>query len=94
MIKIIVIKNCTYVKYNFRFERDKRELPVLWHQAFLIFVQRYKSNISSEQKEDLLELLKKQSHHSITPEIRRELQHAQCRDVIIDEPMSEPTSFK
>jgi essential nuclear protein 1 len=52
-------------------------------------VQRYKSNISCEQKEDLLELLKKQSHHSITPEIRRELQHARCRDEPMDEPMSE-----
>ncbi|EFN89984.1 bystin [Harpegnathos saltator] len=64
-----------------RFERDTRELPVLWHQAFLTFVQRYKSDISSEQKEALLNLLKKQSHHSITSEIRRELQHAKCRDI-------------
>ncbi|XP_020296825.1 bystin [Pseudomyrmex gracilis] len=64
-----------------RFERDKRELPVLWHQALLTFVQRYKSDISSEQKDALLELLKKQSHHTITPEIRRELQHAKCRDI-------------
>lgn len=73
-----------------RFERDKRELPVLWHQAFLTFVQRYKSDISSEQKEALLNLLKKQSHHTITPEIRRELQNAKCRDVEITEPTTEP----
>ncbi|KAL0115605.1 hypothetical protein PUN28_010842 [Cardiocondyla obscurior] len=72
-----------------RFERDPRELPVLWHQALLTFVQRYKSDISSEQKEALLGLLKKQSHHSITPEIRRELQHAKCRDVEITEPKPE-----
>lgn len=73
-----------------RFERDKRELPVLWHQAFLTFVQRYKSDISSEQKEALLNLLKKQSHHTITPEIRRELQNAKCRDVEMTEPTTEP----
>ncbi|CAD6216471.1 GSCOCG00004634001-RA-CDS [Cotesia congregata] len=70
-----------------RFERDTRELPVLWHQALLTFAQRYKSDISSEQKEALLELLKRQYHHTLTPEIRRELQHAKCRDVEGIEPM-------
>ncbi|XP_044267091.1 bystin [Tribolium madens] len=69
-----------------RFERDSRELPVLWHQAFLTFVQRYKADISSEQRDRLLELLKKQSHHAITPEIRRELQNAKCRDAETAEP--------
>ncbi|XP_011504521.1 PREDICTED: bystin [Ceratosolen solmsi marchali] len=73
-----------------RFERDRRELPVLWHQAFLTFAQRYKSDISSEQKEALLELLKKQSHHTITPEIRRELQAAKCRDIELTAPTTEP----
>lgn len=68
-------------------------MPVLWHQALLTFVQRYKSDISSDQKEALLELLKKQSHHSITPEIRRELQHAKCRDVEVTEPVPEPDSM-
>lgn len=73
-----------------RFERDPRELPVLWHQAFLTFVQRYKGDISTEQREALLGLLRKQSHRTITPEIRRELQHARCRDVEMTEPTSEP----
>ncbi|XP_035731899.1 bystin-like [Vespa mandarinia] len=75
-----------------RFERDTRELPVLWHQAFLTFVQRYKSDISSEQKEALLKLLKKQSHHVITHEIRRELQNAKCRDIEMTEPTIEPVN--
>ncbi|XP_057327798.1 bystin [Microplitis mediator] len=70
-----------------RMERETRELPVLWHQSLLTFVQRYKSDISSEQKEALLELLKKQYHHTLTAEIRRELQHAKCRDVEGIEPM-------
>jgi len=60
--------------------QEKRELPVLWHQSLLTFAQRYKNDLSTEQKEALLDLLRVQSHHSITPEIRRELQHAQCRD--------------
>merc|ERR1712029_271101 len=72
-----------------KFRNEKRELPVLWHQSFLTFVQRYKSHVSSEQKEALLELLLHQIHHKITPEIRRELQHAKCRDAEMDEPMSE-----
>jgi essential nuclear protein 1 len=56
-------------------------MPVLWHQSLLTFVQRYKSDISTEQKEALLQLLKKQTHHEITNEIRRELTNAKCRDV-------------
>jgi len=70
-----------------KFRGETRFLPVLWHQAFLTFVQRYKGHISTEQKEALLELLKVQFHDKITPEIRRELQHAKCRDEEIEEPM-------
>lgn len=74
-----VVDACVF--HFLRFQNDPRELPVLWHQAFLTFVQRYKADISSEQRDSLLELLKKQSHHSVTPEIRRELQNAKCRDL-------------
>lgn len=69
------------VVYHFlRFSQDKRKLPVLWHQALLTFVQRYKEDISSEQKEALFELLRAHSHNQITPEIRRELQQSKSRD--------------
>ncbi|KAL0895720.1 hypothetical protein ABMA27_011791 [Loxostege sticticalis] len=68
-----------------RFQMDSRNLPVLWHQALLTFVQRYKADISTEQRDALLELLRKQSHPTITQEIRRELQAAKCRDVEINE---------
>ncbi|TMW46977.1 hypothetical protein DOY81_007941 [Sarcophaga bullata] len=67
--------------FVFKFENDRREMPVLWHQSLLTFVQRYKNDISSEQKEALIGLLRKQSHPKITPEIRRELLAASCRDV-------------
>lgn len=70
-----------------RFEHDKREMPVLWHQSLLTFVQRYKNDISSEQKEALFGLLRKQQHMKLTPEIRRELVAAKCRDVEMEEPM-------
>lgn len=69
-----------------RFEQDKREMPVLWHQSLLTFVQRYKNDISSEQKDALFALLRKQSHVKLTPEIRRELQAARCRDVEMMDP--------
>ncbi|CAH2221073.1 bystin [Pelobates cultripes] len=63
------------------FRSDRRELPVLWHQCLLTLCQRYKEDLSSEQKETLLELLRIHSHHSISNEIRRELANSKCRDV-------------
>jgi len=68
------------------FRNEKRELPVLWYQSFLTFAQRYKQDVSSEQKQALLDLCKIQQHHSITPEIRRELEHSKCRDQEMAEP--------
>ncbi|BGP55131.1 snoRNA-binding rRNA-processing protein [Rhodotorula sphaerocarpa] len=62
-----------------RFKRDQRQMPVLWHQSFLVFAQRYKSDLTPEQKDALLEVLRYQTHHQITPEIRRELQHSVAR---------------
>jgi len=67
--------------YHFiRFQSDNRELPVLWHQSLLTFVQRYKEDIASEQKEALLELCKKHNHYRITNEVRREITHSKSRD--------------
>ena len=51
---------------------------------------RYKGHVSSEQRDALLELLKHQGHYKITPEIRRELVNAKCRDLQVDERMAEP----
>merc|ERR1711915_1170705 len=65
---------------------DKRTMHVLWHQAMLTFVQRYKQDISSEQKQALLEICKIHSHHTITDEVRRELQNSKCRDEETTEP--------
>jgi essential nuclear protein 1 len=28
------------VKYFVRFEKDERQMPVIWHQTFLVFAQR------------------------------------------------------
>ncbi|NWT03342.1 BYST protein, partial [Mionectes macconnelli] len=70
------------------FRTDQRALPVLWHQSFLAFAQRYKEDLSSEQKEALLELLKFHSHPQISPEIRRELMNSRTRDVEGQEPVA------
>ena len=63
------------------FANDPRELPVLWHQSLLTFVQRYKEDISVEQKEMLIQLIRSKFHHDITPEVRREILNSKCRDV-------------
>ncbi|KAI8849717.1 Bystin [Chytridium lagenaria] len=63
-----------------RFKSDHRPLPVLWHQCLLVFAQRYKANITEEQKEALMELIKVKYHPSISQEIRREFESAACRD--------------
>jgi essential nuclear protein 1 len=64
-----------------RSTKSENQLPVLWHQSLLVFTQRYKQDISEEQKEALLELIKKQVHKDISPEIRRELASAIPRSV-------------
>lgn len=41
-----------------RFENDRRDLPTLWHQALLTFVQIYRNDTSTEQREALMQLIK------------------------------------
>ena len=65
-----------------RFKSDTRTLPVLWHQSLLTFVQRYKEDMSVEQKEELLELVRgSHAHHEIGLEVRREIVSSKCRDL-------------
>merc|ERR1712059_6767 len=79
-----VVDSVVFHFLNFR--SDKREMPVLWHQALLTFAQRYKQDVSSEQKQALLELIKIHGHHTITEDVRRELLHSKCRDEETAEP--------
>ena len=69
-----------------KFRREKRMLPVLWHQCFLSFMEIYAADISHEQKEALLDLTKHQNHTKITPEIIRQIQRTKPRDIEMDEP--------
>nr|CAG4644756.1 EOG090X058P [Leptodora kindtii] len=68
------------VHHFIKFQMDSRMMPVLWHQALLTFSQRYKSDLSSEQKEAILQLLTAHKHPTITAEIRREILHSSTRD--------------
>lgn len=48
-------------------------LPVLWHQALLVFCQRYKGSLTEEDKEGIRLVSKVEQHYQITKEVRREL---------------------
>ncbi|KAJ1917173.1 snoRNA-binding rRNA-processing protein [Mycoemilia scoparia] len=69
-----------------RFQSYESKLPVLWHQSFLVFVQRYKVDLTPEQKDALLGVLRKQSHPGISEEIRRELANSVCRGEMLVDP--------
>mmetsp|Transcript_12999 Transcript_12999/g.20848 ORF Transcript_12999/g.20848 Transcript_12999/m.20848 type:complete len:442 (+) Transcript_12999:77-1402(+) len=55
------------------FSEETRRLPVVWHQCLLVFVQRYKKSLTSKQIRKIRTLSRKQQHHMISIEIRREL---------------------
>ncbi|KAE9416094.1 hypothetical protein Angca_004070 [Angiostrongylus cantonensis] len=57
-----------------RMKNDERDMPVLWHQCLLAVCQRYKNDLSREQKSAIMDLIRYQSHYLISPEIRRELE--------------------
>uniref|UniRef100_A0A0G4GH02 Bystin n=1 Tax=Chromera velia CCMP2878 TaxID=1169474 RepID=A0A0G4GH02_9ALVE len=59
------------------FLSDSRQLPVVWHKALLAFAQRYKYDVTDEQRAQLREVLRLHFHSAIGPEIRRELFHLQ-----------------
>jgi len=61
------------VKHFCAFEKEAALLPVIWHQALLTFVQRYKLEFEDAQRERLKGLCRVQNHHQITLEVKREL---------------------
>jgi essential nuclear protein 1 len=60
-------------------KNEEPKLPVVWHKAFLAFAQRYKNDITDDQRDFLLETCRQRFHHAIGPEIRRELLAGQPR---------------
>ncbi|KAI1779747.1 Bystin-domain-containing protein [Hypoxylon cercidicola] len=66
----------------------RARLPVIWHQCLLAFAQRYRNEITEDQREALLDLLLTHGHHKIGPEIRRELLAGRGRGVVVEQPDS------
>ena len=60
--------------YNFnlstRFREFNDDMPVLWHQCLLTLLQRYKQDLTVDQKKDVLRLIAIHHHHDISPEIQ------------------------
>ncbi|KAI4276515.1 MAG: hypothetical protein LQ337_002444 [Flavoplaca oasis] len=61
------------------------KLPVLWHQCLLAFAQRYRDDITEDQREALLDLVLSRGHKDIGPEVRRELLAGRGRGVVVEE---------
>ncbi|KIW03617.1 uncharacterized protein PV09_05369 [Verruconis gallopava] len=60
-------------------------LPVIWHQCLLAFAQRYRDEITEDQREALLDLLLVRGHKDIGPEVRRELIKGRGRGVVLEQ---------
>lgn len=67
------------VDHFLRFKTEERQLPVVWQQTLLCFVQRYKTEVRREDKDALRDLVKRQHHYALTPEILRELDSSLSR---------------
>lgn len=72
------------VDHFLEMKNDTRTLPLMWHKCLLAFAQRYKIELTKEQKEQLKVLMRRHSHHLVTAEIRRELFSARNRGDNID----------
>ena len=54
-----------------RFSVDERQLPTVWHQSLLVFVQRYKHEIRAEDKAALKRVTRMQHHHQVSASLAR-----------------------
>jgi len=61
---------------------QKGKLPVLWHQCLLAFAQRYRNDVTEDQREALMDLVNLRGHKAIGPEVRRELLEGRGRGVM------------
>lgn len=68
-----------------RFKSVPDALPLLWHQSFLAFSQRYKNDITEDQRDVLLDVLLVKGHPLVGTDIRRELLEGRGRGVEVEE---------
>ncbi|XP_075498095.1 bystin [Primulina tabacum] len=76
------------VAHFMKFHEDSRAMPVIWHQSLLAFAQRYKNELTKEDKANLNTLVDRQRHKLVTPEILRELNNSRNRGDKEDDLMS------
>ncbi|XP_057807495.1 bystin-like isoform X2 [Salvia miltiorrhiza] len=76
------------VAHFMKFYDESRVMPVIWHQSLLAFAQRYKNELTKEDKDDLNTLVERQRHKLVTPEILRELNNSRNRGEKDSDPMS------
>jgi essential nuclear protein 1 len=74
-----------------RFKTIPDQLPLLWHKSFLSFAQRYKNDITEDQRDALLDVLLIKGHPLVAPEIRRELLEGRGRGVPLPPKMDDDT---
>ena len=55
------------------------KMPAIWHSCLLVFCQRYKNDMTAEQKEAIKATCRIQVHPGITPEVHRELDYSTHR---------------
>ncbi|KAF7978307.1 hypothetical protein HWV62_909 [Athelia sp. TMB] len=65
--------------YKARGRGESDKLPVLWHQSLLAFCQRYSADLTPDQKDALLDVVRATPHPQIGPEVRRELVNSVAR---------------
>ncbi|KIM45939.1 hypothetical protein M413DRAFT_440994 [Hebeloma cylindrosporum] len=65
--------------YKAKTRGESEKLPVLWHQSLLVFAQRYASDLTPDQKDALLDVIRASPHPQISAEIRRELVNSVVR---------------
>ncbi|KAG2159056.1 Bystin-domain-containing protein, partial [Suillus bovinus] len=65
--------------YKARGRGDTQKLPVLWHQSLLAFCQRYSPDLTPDQKDALLDVIRVNPHPQIGLEVRRELVNSVAR---------------
>jgi len=63
------------------FIEEENDLPVMWHQSLLIFVEFYKKSLTDDQVKSIKKLCKRKTHPSITTEIRKELAQLKLEDM-------------
>ncbi|CDO95636.1 unnamed protein product [Kluyveromyces dobzhanskii CBS 2104] len=85
------VDECVFYFMRFREVADgstgqdaTRVLPVVWHKAFLAFAQRYKNDITQDQRDFLIETVRQRGHKEIGSEIRRELLAGESREFVSD----------